>query len=285
MQQADRLREEQRDAWSAAAAAWQQGAETPLPIDPVSEYLLAEARIGIGMHVLDLGSGAGNPAFFIAEKVGASGSVLGLDLSSAMVEGTSERARRRGLANATFRAIDRETELGVPAASFDAATARCCLMYPPDPAAALSALRAAVKPGGRVAFSTWAGLDRCPSHRLLAEVVQEQVTLTAVEARGLALPFTAMPDRETHRAACAAAGLIEVITHEVDVITEAENAEAFWLSRVSRSGPLRTALRAHPAAARDEVGTAFMARLRDLFGSGPIHFTDLILVTAGTVSS
>lgn len=283
MQPADQLREEQREAWSAAAAAWQQGAETPTPIDPVTTYLLSEARIGPGMHVLDLGSGAGNPAFFIAEQVGASGSVLGLDLSQAMVEGTSERARRRGFANATFRAIERETELGVPPASFDAATARCCLMYPPDPTAALTALRAAVKPSGRIAFSTWAGLDRCPSHRLLSEVVTEQVNLTAEEARGLALPFTAMPTAETHRIACAAAGLIEVITHQVDVITEAENAEAFWQSRVSRSGPLRTALRTHPASARDAVGAAFTARLRELFGSGPVHFTDLILVTAGTV--
>jgi ubiquinone/menaquinone biosynthesis C-methylase UbiE len=283
MQPADRLREEQRDAWSAAAAAWQQGAETPLPLDPVTDYLLSEARIGPGMRVLDLGSGAGNPAFFIAEKVGPNGSVLGLDLSPAMVEGTSERARRQGLVNATFRAIERETELGVPEASFDAATARCCLMYPPDPTAALSALRAAVRPGGRIAFSTWASWDRCPSHRLLADVVSEQVTLTAQEVRGLALPFTALPTAESHRAACAAAGLIEVVTHEVDVIIEAESAEAFWQSRVSRSGPLRSALRAHPAAAREAVGTAFIARLHELFGAGPVHFTDLMLVTAGTV--
>ncbi len=283
MQPTDSLREEQREAWSSAAAAWQQGAETPLPIDPVTAYLLAEARIAPGMRVLDLGSGAGNPALFIAEKVGPSGSVLGLDLSPAMVEGTGDRAHRRGLANATFRAIERETDLGVPPASFDAATSRCCLMYPPDPAAALSALRAAVRPRGRIAFSTWAGLDRCPSHRLLAEVVGVQVTLTAQEGRGLALPFTALPTAESHRIVCATAGLIEVITHEVDVTIDAESAEAYWQSRVSRSGPLRSALRAHPAAARDEVGVAFIARLRELFGSGPIRFTDLMLVTSGSV--
>ncbi|HVA88492.1 MAG TPA: methyltransferase domain-containing protein [Chloroflexota bacterium] len=283
MQPGDHLRREQRDAWSAAAAAWQEGAETPLPMDPVTECLLAEARIGPGMRVLDLGSGAGNPAFFIAEKVGASGSVLGLDLSPAMVEGTSERARRRGLGNATFRVIERETELDVPSASFDAATARCCLMYPPDPTAALAALSAAVRPGGRIAFSTWAAWDRCPSHRLLAEVVGEQVTLTAEEGRGLALPFTALPTPETHRAACETAGLVEVVTHEVDVIIEAESAEAFWQSRVARSGPLRSALRAHPISAREAVGAAFTARLRELFGPGSVHFTDLILVTAGTV--
>ncbi|MGH2344566.1 MAG: class I SAM-dependent methyltransferase, partial [Chloroflexota bacterium] len=254
MQPADRLRNEQRDAWSAAAAAWQQGAETPLPIDPVTERLLAEARIGPGMHVLDLGSGAGNPALFIAEQVGADGSVVGLDLSPAMVEGTSDRARRRGLANATFRVIERETELGVPPASFDAATARCCLMYPPDPAAALATLSAAVRPGGRVAFSTWAALDRCPSHRLLTEVVGAQVTLTDEERRGLTLPFTALPTPAVHRTVCEGAGLVEVMTREIETAIEAESAEAFWESRVSRSGPLRAALRAHPAAARDAVG-------------------------------
>ncbi len=283
MQPADRLRNEQRDAWSAAAAAWQQGAETPLPIDPVTERLLAEARLAPGMRVLDLGSGAGNPALFIAEQVGPTGSVLGLDLSPAMVEGTSDRARRRGLTNATFRVIERETDLGVPPASFDAATSRCCLMYPPNPAAALAALSAAVRPGGRVAFSTWATLDRCPSHRLLTEVVSAQVSLTDEELAVLTLPFTALPTPAVHQAICEHAGLVEVTTQEIDMPNDAESAEAFWESRVSRSGPLRTALRAHPTEARDAVGTAFTARLHQMFGAGPIHFIDRMLVTAGSV--
>ena len=283
MQEGDRLREEQRQLWSAAADAWQKGAETPLPMDPVTERLLLEARIGPGMRVLDLGSGAGNPAFFLAERVGSDGSVLGLDLSSAMVEGTSERASRRGLTNVGFRLIESEVELGVPPASFDAATARCCLMYPPDPAAAVRALAAAVRPGRRIAFSTWAALERCPSHRLLDSVVSDQVALSAEEWRILTLPFTALPTPAIHRTVCEAAGLVDVTTQEMEMSIEAESAEAFWQSRVYRSGPLLGALRAHPVGAREAVGKAIEARLRTMFGSGPIRFTDLMLVTGASV--
>ncbi len=283
MQEGDRLRTEQRELWTAAADAWQKGAETPLPMDPVTERLLVEARIGPGTRVLDLGSGAGNPALFIAERVGPEGSVLGLDLSPGMVEGTNERARRRGLTNAAFRLIEREVELGVPPASFDTATARCSLMYPPDPTAALSALRQAIRPGGRVAFSTWAGLDRCPSHRFLVEVVGSRVVLSAEETRILTLPFTALPTEAIHRAACERAGLVEVDTHEIEMPIEAESAEAFWHSRISRSGPLLGALRAHSTADREMVGETFVARLHTMFGAGPIRFTDLMLVTGASV--
>ncbi len=283
MPNADRIRQEQREIWSAAAAAWQQGAETPLPIDPTTERLLAQAPLGPGMRVLDLGSGAGNPALFIAERVGEAGSVLGLDLSPAMVDGTSDRARRRGLTNARFRLIEREVELGVPDAAFDAATARCCLMYAPDPATALTAVRPAVRPAGRIAFSTWARLDRCPSHRLLVEAVGACVALNAEESRGLSLPFTALPTPDIHLAVCREAGLAEIVTHEVEMAIEAESAEAFWQGRVSRSGPLLGALRAHPAEAREAVAEEFISRLRARFGAGPIHFTDLVLVTGASV--
>lgn len=283
MQDADRLRHEQRTLWSGAAGAWQRTAETPIPLDPITARILAEARIQAGMRVLDLGSGAGNPALFIAEQVGETGSVLGLDLSPVMVAGTNERARRRGLAHASFRLIEREVELGVPDASFDAATARCCLMYVPDPAAALAALRAAVRPGGRVAFSTWAVLERCPSHRLLDSVVSDQVPLSEEEWQGLTLPFTALPTAAVHRAACERAGLVDIVTHEVETLIEAESAEAFWQSRISRSGPLLGALQAHPAEAREAVGKEFLARLHAIFGDGPIRFTDLMLVTGASV--
>src|SRR3954447_5669048 len=63
---------------------------------------LTLAGIGPGMHVLDLGSGAGDVAFLVAGRVGPEGSVVGVDSSPTAVEHARERARHEGITNVTF---------------------------------------------------------------------------------------------------------------------------------------------------------------------------------------
>ena len=47
---------------------------------PMTKRLFAEAGISSGMHVVDLGSGAGDVCMLLAEMVGPSGAVIGIDL-------------------------------------------------------------------------------------------------------------------------------------------------------------------------------------------------------------
>ncbi|MBI3148053.1 MAG: hypothetical protein HYZ17_06005 [Betaproteobacteria bacterium] len=46
-------------------------------IDPITRRCLAAAGVGQGMRVLDLGSGVGDTAFPLAERVGDCGEVIG----------------------------------------------------------------------------------------------------------------------------------------------------------------------------------------------------------------
>jgi ubiquinone/menaquinone biosynthesis C-methylase UbiE len=50
-------------------------------VNPITRQYLVEAGIEAGMHVLDVGSGAGDVAFLAAELVGPSGQVVGVDRS------------------------------------------------------------------------------------------------------------------------------------------------------------------------------------------------------------
>lgn len=63
----------------------------------------ALADIEKGEVVLDLGSGAGIDCFLAAQKVGKSGSVIGIDMTDQMLEKARKNAQIGGFDNVTFR--------------------------------------------------------------------------------------------------------------------------------------------------------------------------------------
>jgi len=97
-------------------------------IDEPTRLLLGLAGIGRGMRVLDLGSGLGHVATALADLVGPSGQVVGIDNDSRMVaEATRRAAGRRHL---RFERADVRTwSCGEP---FDAVIGRLILFHLPD---------------------------------------------------------------------------------------------------------------------------------------------------------
>ena len=108
------------------------------------------AGIGPGMHVLDLGSGAGDVAMLVADVVGPTGSVLGLDRDADSVDWATRRVADGGYTNIRFQSC--EFNEFTDARQFDALVGRFILMYLPDPAAILLRLSAQVRSGGAIAF-------------------------------------------------------------------------------------------------------------------------------------
>jgi ubiquinone/menaquinone biosynthesis C-methylase UbiE len=64
--------------------------------------LFEQAGIRSGMHVLDVGCGAGDVSFLAAEMVGRSGSAVGVDRAREAVEPAAARARSRQAENVEF---------------------------------------------------------------------------------------------------------------------------------------------------------------------------------------
>lgn len=122
-------------------------------IAPIGAALLARAAFKTGERVLDLGCGGGATSLAIAEAVGPTGSVIGIDISSDLIAKARERADAAGTSNATFECVD--AAIYRPDAPFDRMISRFGSMFFPQPVEAFSNLRNCLKPGGRIDLAVW----------------------------------------------------------------------------------------------------------------------------------
>ena len=131
-------------------------------VDPITRQFFREAGIARGMRVLDVGSGAGDVAFLLAELVGDSGEVVGVDRAPGALAVARARADADSRRNVSFLEGD-PTRMAFER-GFDAVVGRYVLQFQPDPVAMLRALASHLHPGGIVAFHEldWDGVRSFP---------------------------------------------------------------------------------------------------------------------------
>ena len=112
-----------------------------------------------GERILDIGCGSGQTSMELARAVDPGGAVLGMDLSTPLLE--IARRRASGIQGLSFAQGDAQVFPYVPE-SFDAAYSRFGVMFFADPVAAFINIRRALKPGGRLAFACWRPPDENP---------------------------------------------------------------------------------------------------------------------------
>jgi predicted N-acetyltransferase YhbS/SAM-dependent methyltransferase len=116
---------------------------------PITRQFLVAAGITRGMHVLDVGSGAGDVAMLLADLVGPEGRVTGIDINGDILDTARARMTAAGLRNVE---LHRQRVDDVYGLDVDAVVGRWILMYTPDPAATIRRLAQLVRTGGVVAF-------------------------------------------------------------------------------------------------------------------------------------
>ncbi|MFS8145769.1 class I SAM-dependent methyltransferase [Rhizobium sp. BR 249] len=105
-----------------------------------------------GERVLDVGCGAGASSLDLADRVGAGGHVLGVDISEPLIDRARALAPQHSAA--MFQVAD-ASSAELPKGAFDILFSRFGVMFFDDPAAAFTHMRRALRPGGRVAFVCW----------------------------------------------------------------------------------------------------------------------------------
>jgi ubiquinone/menaquinone biosynthesis C-methylase UbiE len=112
------------------------------------------ASLTSGSRVLDVCCGAGASALPAAEAVGQTGAVIGVDLAKELLELARAKAIQRRLRNIEFEVGDM-LSLRFPVAGFDAAVCVFGIFFVPDMSKAVSELWSRIRPGGKLAVTTW----------------------------------------------------------------------------------------------------------------------------------
>lgn len=145
----------QIDDWNGATGVrWVDNQERlDRILAPYGDAALAAAVTSPGEAVLDIGCGAGVTTLALAQGVQPGGSVVGVDISEPLIVRARQRAAAAGLP-IDFRLED-ASRASLPAAAFDLLFSRFGVMFFDAPTDAFRHMRAALKPGGRLAFICW----------------------------------------------------------------------------------------------------------------------------------
>jgi arsenite methyltransferase len=111
--------------------------------------------------VLDLGSGSGRDAYALAQLVGPTGEVVGVDMTAeqlAVARAYTEWHRKKfGFKKSNVRFLDGYIEslgdLGLEPGSFDIVISNCVINLSPDKPAVLAGVHDLLKPGGEMYFA------------------------------------------------------------------------------------------------------------------------------------
>jgi demethylmenaquinone methyltransferase/2-methoxy-6-polyprenyl-1,4-benzoquinol methylase len=135
---------------------------------PVIRAAIQALHLPPGSHGLDVGCGIGLQALPLADTVGPSGHVTGLDLSPQLLQHANRLAARSGLAHrVTFREGDMHA-LPFDDRSFDWLWSADCAGYgAAEPVPLMQELARVVRPGGIVAILFWSSQMLLPGHPLL----------------------------------------------------------------------------------------------------------------------
>jgi SAM-dependent methyltransferase len=208
-------------------------------LDPLGRAALAALEPRRGEHILDVGCGSGQTTLQLAEAVGASGRVVGVDISEPLL---AAAARRNTYEHVSFLRADAEThrfERG-----FDAIYSRFGTMFFADPVAAFGKLRSALQPGGRMAFVCWRSMAENPLFTAPMEAAAKRLPPLPPPDPNLPDPF-AFAERARVAQILEAAGFdgVGIAPHDQRIGGQDLAATA---DLAMKMGPLGRFLRQHP---------------------------------------
>ncbi len=240
---------------------------------PLGDAALAALAPRLGEHVADIGCGAGQTTRQLAEAVGPTGRVVGLDVSAALL--AHARARTTA-ANVVYVEGDAQIH-ALP--TIDAVFSRFGVMFFADPVAAFANLHRALRPGGRLAFVCWRPITENPLFTVPVDAAVAAGIMAPAPTDPLAPGPFAFADaaRVTDLLSRAGFAEIRVAPHD-ERIGGGDLEEALELGL--RVGPLGRLLREHPEHAARAVDAVRAALVPYVTPTGVLMPSATWIVTA-----
>ncbi len=123
-------------------------------IAPVGEALLTQLKAQAGDHIIDLGSGTGEPALSLAKQMSGQIEITGVDSAEGMVKVANKKVAAEALDHIAFFTMSAE-QLSFADDTFDRALSRFGVMLFEDPLQGVKEMRRVLKPNGRFALAVW----------------------------------------------------------------------------------------------------------------------------------
>ena len=249
--------------WNVSAEAWVRHAdEIDAHARPYGEAGIDALAPQAGERLLDLGCGCGATTIELGRRVTTAGSVVGVDVSHAMLELARQRAEAAGRSNVTFTHADVATAdlAGLAGGPADGAYSRFGVMFFLDPVAAFANIAAGLRPGGRLALVVWQGPEVNPWAVLPGEVAAEPLGTTwAAPLPGQPGPY-GLAEEDEVRSILGAAGFADVGLEGFTsaAVLEADDLDA-ETARLIAVGPMRTPWE----AAGDDARRAAVAAVQE----------------------
>jgi SAM-dependent methyltransferase len=226
MTDAKAFRQFEHDGWQRAAEHYVDafGAVTAQAAGPLLDAVAA----GSTTQLLDVATG---PGFVAAEAASRGARVIGVDFSSAMIAAAARRHH-----DILFREGDAEA-LAFDGEAFDAVVMNFGLLHLARPEAALAEALRVLRPGGRYAFTVWAGPGQAVGFGMVLQAIERFGRLDVDLPEGP--PFFRFSNADECRTALARAGFAGVSVQTLPLSWTLSSPDQVY-EAISRGG-VRTA--------------------------------------------
>jgi SAM-dependent methyltransferase len=227
---------------------------------PFTEAVLQRLAPKPGERIVDVGCGAGDTTMALAERVQATGFVLGVDISHPMLQRAIARAANTPEYPIKFVEADAAAH-SFERGSYDAIFSRFGVMFFADPAAAFAHMRRALKPGGRIAFCCWRDRRENPWVTIPVAAARKHLPeLPAPPGPEEPGPF-AFADSARIRRVLTSAGFAKIEAERFDPLLAYGPDPKAAADYLTQMGPIGSVLQEHPEALRKQVAETLAGEL------------------------
>ena len=225
-------------------------------------------------NLLDVCTGTGVVALTAAEKL-TRGKVTGIDLSSGMLQQAKNKAAEKGLNNAEFKQMDLEN-LEFDDGTFDVATSSFGLFFLEDMTQGLTNIASTVRPGGKVAITTFTGEAFSP---------MADIFIKRFESTGRVVPplsWRRLATEELIKEQFKAVGITKVDIHHEPLGYQMTDPQMWW--DVVWNAGWRSLLNQLSEDEQKVFEQEHIKEISDVLGSDGVWFNTEVLIAVGEKS-